>query len=301
MTAVVAVARTFAVPAARDILTRLTTMRLALVVCIVLSGGILASIATTSDPLWWHLHFSRLGTFHDASGALFNGTLIVSGALVVLFADRVRRDLARLGRRASRRGSAVSAQVFLTTIGANLSMVGLVPLNTNKTLHDNVAAGMVLGFAALLLTSPVLMHRMPRRLVLTTAVIFVFLFCGAWLFVTETINLALFEVIAFGAMFAWSGVFTRCLAIRATPAPASEGPQPVSAPRPVAASDESHPAHPARRIPHRPALVRSARRPARRPLARPDVPAAAHGPLPRGCTASGAPGASGTWTTPVRR
>ncbi|MGL1386198.1 hypothetical protein ACSTJO_00575, partial [Vibrio parahaemolyticus] len=65
--------------------------------------------------------------------------------------------------------------------------------------------------AALLLTSPFLLHRLPKRLPLATSLVFVFLFAGAWLFVTSTINLALFEVIAFSAMFTWSGIFTHCL------------------------------------------------------------------------------------------
>jgi hypothetical membrane protein len=188
------------------------TMHLAGLVLVVLVGGILASILTTSDPLWWQLHFSQLGTFGDLSAAFFNTTLKVGGSLVVVFAVRVRRDLRRLGRRAGRRGAATASALFLTVIGVNLALVGCVPLNTDKDLHDKVAGMMVLGFAALLLTSPFLLHRLPKRLVLTTSLVFVFLFAGAWLFVTATINLALFEVIAFSAMFAWSGVFTQCLA-----------------------------------------------------------------------------------------
>ncbi len=187
------------------------TMHLAGLVLVVLVGGILASILTTSDPLWWQLHFSQLGTFHDLSAAFFNNTLKVGGSLVVVYAVRVRRDLRRLGRRAGRRGAPTSAAFFLTVIGVNLALVGCIPLNTNKDLHDKVAGMMVLGFAALLLTSPFLLHRLPKRLVISTSVVFVFLFAGAWLFVTATINLALFEVIAFSAMFAWSGVFTHCL------------------------------------------------------------------------------------------
>ena len=188
------------------------TMHLAGLVLVVLVGGILASILTTSDPLWWQLHFSQLGTFGDLSAAFFNNTLKVGGLLVIVFAVRVRRDLRRLGRRAGRRGAPTSAALFLTVIGLNLALVGCIPLNTNKDLHDKVAGMMVLGFAALLLTSPVLLHRLPKRLVISTSLVFVFLFAGAWLFVTATINLALFEVIAFGAMFGWSGVFTACLA-----------------------------------------------------------------------------------------
>lgn len=201
------------------------TMHLAGLVLVVLVGGILASILTTSDSSWWQLHFSQLGTFHDLSAAFFNTTLKVGGSLVVVYAVRVRRDLRRLGRRAGRRGAPTAAAFFLTVIGVNLALVGCIPLNTNKDLHDKVAGMMVLGFAALLLTSPFLLHRLPKRLPIATSLVFVFLFAGAWLFVTSTINLALFEVIAFSAMFTWSGIFTHCLAgAHARPVAAAEAP-----------------------------------------------------------------------------
>lgn len=212
----------------------ISTMHLAGLVLVALVGGILASILTTTDPLWWQLHFSQLGTFHDVSAGFFNGSLKVGGMLVVVFAIRVRRDLVRLGRTAARRGAATVVQLCLTTIGVNLALVGCIPLNSNKDLHDKVAGMMVLGFAALLLSSPVLLHRMPKRLVLTTSISFVVIFAGAWLFVTETINLTLFEVIAFTVMFAWSGVFTRCLAMRSAQlAPVSIPDAETSAPRPT--------------------------------------------------------------------
>jgi hypothetical membrane protein len=208
------------------------TMHLAGLVLVVLVGGILASILTTSDPSWWQLHFSQLGTFHDLSAAFFNTALKVGGSLVVVYAVRVRRDLRRLGRRAGRRGAPTAAAFFLTVIGVNLALVGCIPLNTNKDLHDKVAGMMVLGFAALLLTSPFLLHRLPKRLPIATSLVFVFLFAGAWLFVTSTINLALFEVIAFSAMFTWSGIFTHCLTgAHARPVAATEAPTVAAARR----------------------------------------------------------------------
>ena len=47
--------------------------------------GCLAAMVTTSDPEWWKLHFSQLGTFNDLSSFFFNGTLIAAGALVTTF------------------------------------------------------------------------------------------------------------------------------------------------------------------------------------------------------------------------
>lgn len=188
------------------------TMHVGAAALIVLVGGLLLSIATTSDPLWWQLHFSQLGTFHDLSAAFFNNTLKVSGMIVVYFAFRVRRDVRRLGRGPVRRGAATIAFLCLNVIGVNLALVGCIPLNTDKDLHDRVAGSMVLGFLALLLTSPVLFHRLGKRMAISTGVALVWLIISIALFVSATINLALFETIACAAMFAWAGMFTHILA-----------------------------------------------------------------------------------------
>lgn len=190
----------------------------------VLIGGLLLSIATTSDPLWWQLHFSQLGTFHDLSAAFFNNTLKTSGAIVVFFAFRVRSDVRRLGRGPVRRGAATVAFVCLNVIGVNLALVGCVPLNTDKDLHDKVAGSMVLGFLALLLTAPVMFHRLGKRLAIGTGIALVWLVVSIALFVTATINLALFETVACAAMFAWAGLFTQVLAggLRAAVSTASD-------------------------------------------------------------------------------
>lgn len=304
------------------------TMHLAGLVLVVLVGGILASILTTTDPLWWQLHFSQLGTFGDVSAAFFNTTLKLGGVLVVVFAVRVRRDLRRLGRRAGRRGAPSAAAFFLAVIGVNLALVGCIPLNTNKDLHDKVAGMMVLGFAALLLSSPILLHRLSRRLIAATAIVFVFLFAGAWLFVSATINLALFEVIAFGAMFAWSGVFTQCLAGATARAGQSDAavPDVAEAPDAAAVVSGTRPVRGPRAgaLRRRPVLVSAGRavlggsagarpstappRPSSAPprLRRPSTaPRGARSGVPsrprRGCTASAVRAVSGTSTTRGRR
>ena len=142
----------FTLRSPRATLARLTTLHFGAASFVVLIAGLSASILTTTDPLWWQLHFSQLGTFRDTSGAFFNGTLMAGGAVVTLFAWSVRRDLLLLRRVYVRRGAPLVAQICLSVVGVNLALVGCIPLNVNKLLHDNVAASMVLGFAALLLS-----------------------------------------------------------------------------------------------------------------------------------------------------
>ncbi|MBB3157251.1 putative membrane protein [Microbacterium proteolyticum] len=192
----------------------------------VLLGGLLLSMATTSDPLWWQLHFSQLGIFGDFSSALFNTTLKISGLMVVVFALFVRRDIRRLGRGTVRRGSATLACICLNVVGISLALVGCVPLNTDKDLHDRVAAMMVLGFLVLLVSAPVMLRRLGSRMAVSTGVALVWLALSITLFVTAMINLALFETISCGAMFAWSGMLTHTLgavALRAEGRPGATG------------------------------------------------------------------------------
>ena len=278
-----------------------SAMRLAIASGLILLIGIGISIVTTTDPQWWRLHFSQLGTFGNGSAAFFNGSLIVAGATVVVFGRAAARELRALGRRRVRRGTARTAQICFSTVGVNLALVGCVPLNTNGFVHDRVAAGMVLGFATLLLVSPIMMHRMPRRLLLATIVIFAGLFAGAWVFVTGDINLALFEVIAFGAMFAWSGAFlsaVRASARRDAAAPLTQG---TSAPAEAAAAiplTEPGCAAPVEWAAAAPVPHRAPRRPrAHRRVARHDVRVRP----PRGCTASAARAASEPSRTSVHR
>ncbi len=185
---------------------------------IVLVSGLLLAIATTSDPLWWQLHFSQLGIFGDLSSAFFNSTLKVSGMIVVVFAFCVRRDVARLGRGPVRRGAATVACICLNVVGVNLALVGCIPLNTDKDLHDRVAGSMVLGFLALLISAPIMFNRLGKRMAISTGIATVWLVISIALFVTATINLALFETISCTAMFAWSGMFTHVLASAAAKA-----------------------------------------------------------------------------------
>lgn len=244
----------------------------------VLLGGLLLSISTTRDPLWWHLHFSQLGIFGDFSSALFNTTLKVSGAMVVVLAHFVRRDILRLGRGAVRRGSATLACVCLHVVGIDLALVGFVPLNTDKDLHDRVAALMVLGFLVLLASAPVMLHRLGRRMAVSTGVALIWLTLSITLFVTATINLALFETISCGAMFAWTGMLTHTLG---TPA--------ASARRRTDAADDRGACLGPRRLiigRRRPPVARAASNPRPAP-ARPIAPlstirpGAVHGPVSR--------------------
>jgi hypothetical protein len=199
--------------------------------------GSLTSILTTPDPNWWQLHFSQLGTFHVFSGFMFNGTLIATGTLIVAFSFRVRRVLInarRQGRLRSVRAPRIFA-ILVACVGGNMAMVGFIPVNQHQFLHDRAATGMTLSFAALLILTPWLLRGLPPRIARATGAIAVILVIGATVFIFGIINLAAFEIVAFGLMFSWIGVFATCVETRHAPTAAPIQAESVPAPVPTSA------------------------------------------------------------------
>jgi hypothetical membrane protein len=200
--------------------------------------GSLTSILTTPDPNWWQLHFSQLGTFHVFSGYMFNGTLIATGTLIVGFSFRVRRVLLNVRRREllrSVRAPRVYA-ILVACVGFNMAMVGFIPVNQQQFLHDRAATGMTLSFAALLILTPWMLRGLPARLTRATGLIALILVVGATVFIFGIINLAAFEIIAFGLMFSWIGVFATCVETRHSPVATVKAAAPAPARTPVSAS-----------------------------------------------------------------
>jgi hypothetical membrane protein len=171
-----------------------------------LAVGVLVAIITTSDPLWWQLHFSQLGTFGDLSARTFNSTVIVAGLLLSCYGILLGADLpVTVGRRTSRgiRWSLISA-------GAHMIVVGIVPIPIDEVMHDRAAAGLALSFLALI-ASAFGLRGVTRRFRGLTIICVVLLAVGMTALITGVINLASYEAIAFGTVAVWVTYFNRML------------------------------------------------------------------------------------------
>lgn len=176
--------------------------------------GVLLAILTTSDPDWWHLHFSQLGTFGNLSSKLFNSTVLVSGFFLAAYGVLVSVALpSHTGRRTSRffRGSIVSA-------GLHLTIIGMIPIPVSPVLHDIAASGLGLSFLAVVASSLGIRGR-GRGFRRYTIFCVTTLAAGMVVLTAGFITLALFELVAFSLMLVWLGVLPRALAVCA-PAPA---------------------------------------------------------------------------------
>ena len=196
---------------------RMTTQRMSSLLMAFIVIGTLTAMLTTSDPAWWELHFSNLGTFDDLSSAIFNGTLIAAGLLVTTFAVYVGNDLRSLVDRGvlSNDGAPRTVSTVLVVMGVMLAFVGIVPVDVNMLIHNLSASGMALVFIGLLIASPRVLHGMPRTFFIATWAFLAAIAVSIVLFAVQYFGLTAFEIVVFALIFAWIAVFIRFLGVAA--------------------------------------------------------------------------------------
>ncbi len=198
---------------------------------VIVMTGVGAAVATTSDPEWWRLHFSRLGMFDDLSGNIFNITLVVVGIAIALSGLALGEQL----RRAVETGVVTSAHaprvipLGIVGLGLSLSIAGIIPLSISEFLHDRAANGMLISFTTAVLSSRWLLRGLSRAVTVVTNVTGLTVTTGTVLFVAGIINLALLEVVVFTLIFLWVSTVSTTLR-RMNPLPVAH---PVAG-RPVA-------------------------------------------------------------------
>jgi len=178
---------------------------------VILCTAILIAALSTVDPLWWHLHFSRLGMFADASGFTFNIGVVLSGLVIAAGSVPLALHLASAmsaGRCADPRAARLLPPL-LVALGASLALIGVIPLTVNEFLHDRAANGVLLSFLGLVIVSRRMLPELPPFLSRYAIVAIVLLSVGIGLMVTGIINLAAFEVLAFGSVLSWVHLMER--------------------------------------------------------------------------------------------
>jgi hypothetical membrane protein len=191
-----------------------TTERMATSLLVFVFLGALTAAVTTSDPAWWNIHFSQLGTYGDLSSWIFNGTLIVGGLLVTTFAVYISHDMGELvaaGRLANEDSPRTVARLFIA-MGIMLAGVGLVPVDVSFWIHTLSASGMAVMFL-ILLGGRKRLSGMPTSYFLSAAVFFVTTIVSAVLYGVGLMSLTALEVAVFGLIFGWITVFIRNLGL----------------------------------------------------------------------------------------
>jgi len=195
---------------------QLTTITMSQRLLVFMAAGVLVSMMSSADPIWWRYNFSLLGSFGDRPSLIFNVTLIVAGALVTTFALYVDRDLRTLHDRGVIRHawSAPVVTALFIAMGIALGGIGLVPVNLTLIGHNVFAVGVSAVFGLLLLLAPVVLRGMPWQFFATTVGFLLLLVGATWMhFSLAVFNLTAFELFAFVILFGWISIFVRFIAV----------------------------------------------------------------------------------------
>ena len=186
---------------------RLTPILLSLVLAVFLVVGSLTAMLSSSDPDWWQENLSALGITNDVSSLAFNLTLVIAGAIVTIIARYATATLPAATVADAKRRSLV--RVGLILIGIFLACVGIFPVSEFFLLHNSVATGMAVVFAAIVIGLPWLLPSMPRVFVILGYVYVAVIVVLGVFFATGYYNLTAVELVAAVLIFSWIIVFLR--------------------------------------------------------------------------------------------
>lgn len=186
---------------------RMTPMLLSLVLAVFLVVGALTSMLSASDPHWWKENLSALGMTNDISAMAFNVTLIVAGAIVTIVARYATATLP-VGTPPDRRGRDI-VRVGLVLIGIFLACVGIFPVDEFFLVHNTVATGMAVCFAAIVIGLPWFIRSVPKVFVGLGYLYVLVIIVVAIFFATGYYNLTAVELVAACLIFSWIIVFLR--------------------------------------------------------------------------------------------
>lgn len=186
---------------------RLTPMLLSLVLAVFLVVGALASMLSSSDPLWWQKNLSALGITGDVSSLAFNLTLIIAGAMVTIIARYGTASLPTSTPIEVRRRNVV--RFGLALIGVLLACVGIFPVSEFFVLHNTVATGMAVAYTVIVFALPRLVPSMPKVFVILGYVFVAVIVVLGVFFAIGYYNLTAVELVAGVLIFSWIILFLR--------------------------------------------------------------------------------------------
>ena len=189
----------------------MTTSRIATVLAVFLVLGVITSMLSTSDPLWWQKNISALGIGDNLSSATFNFTLLVAGAIITAIAGYLAAELgtgrlARAPREADGRREHTRIEVLrwaLLVMGVFLACVGIFPVDWVVWVHNTFATGLLVIFGGLVIAIRWIVPRLSLVFVLVGYGFLVVVVGAAAMFFLGVYNLTAVEIIGFALIFTW--------------------------------------------------------------------------------------------------
>lgn len=193
----------------------LNTQSIVRIFSIVMICGMLMSMITSSDPLWWEINFSSLGSLSGPSAKVFNFTLLLSGMVLITMSFHLLDDIKKLLSSSvkSKNARINVLKVLFVFIGICMAGVGIFTYAQDPLMHNLSAYSMVLGFAIMIIGLKKILPFIDPTFLANSYFTLVIIGVCYYLFTrVHYLNLTAFELIAFGITFAWLVLFVRKIA-----------------------------------------------------------------------------------------
>lgn len=182
----------------------ITPSKLTNMLIFVIIGGVLISMITNKDYLWWQHNFSFLGTTEAKNSWQFNVTLMFSALLMVALIDCLFVEL----KRALPNNKRLSIlRILLTLTALDLGAVGLFHYTETgrfQGVHNQVAGYLVYLIIILIIGIRWLLPNVTKEFLTISYMIGLFLVAITVLFQSVGyFSLTVFELLAFMLAFSW--------------------------------------------------------------------------------------------------
>ncbi len=185
----------------------LTPMLLSIILAVFLSLGVITSMLSATDPLWWQKNLSTLGISDDISALAFNLTLIIAGVMVTTIAHYATSFLPGATPKEARGRRIV--RYLLALIGVLLACVGIFPVDDFLAMHNLSATGMIIVYVIIVVGLRSFAPALPRVFLLIGYVYVGVIVVLAVFFITGYYTLTAVELVAGVLIFSWVILFLR--------------------------------------------------------------------------------------------
>lgn len=179
-----------------------STMIITLLVSVIL-GGLLFSMLTNADYLWWQHNFSFLGTQNAVNSWQFNITLMISALLMIALIDYLFVSLQKSMPKSKR---LMILRVLLTVTAITLGAVGFFPNDGGELhiIHTEAASWLVYLVIILIFSIRWLLPQVTKEfLYLSYGMGGLLFICNILFSNVHYLSLTAFELIAFIMAFGW--------------------------------------------------------------------------------------------------
>ena len=191
----------------------LNTQSIVKIFSVVMVCGMLLSMITSSDPLWWQINFSSLGSMTGPSAKVFNFTLLLSGMVLITMSFHLLDDIRKLMKSGSDKSKATRINMLkglFVFIGICMAGVGIFTYAQDPLMHNLSAYSMVLGFAIIIIGLKKILPFIDATFLANSYFTLVVIGVCYFLFArVHYLNLTAFELLAFSITFSWLVLFVR--------------------------------------------------------------------------------------------